>query len=56
MTDKICPMMTRPYLHHWNCNGNEDEETRIHEVYCYGINCALWVKGKENRGHCGLRS
>lgn len=42
----LCPIMARPYLHKYECNGSEEGETRMHEIGCYGNECALWSEGK----------
>jgi hypothetical protein len=49
--ENLCPVMSRPYLYRYMCNGNLIEETRMHEVECYEKDCA---KYNECVGRCGL--
>lgn len=44
----ICPFMSRPYLHKYNCNGYIEEDTRLHEVECLKSGCMAWrIKDRE---------
>jgi hypothetical protein len=40
--ERICPKLSRPYVHHIENGGFTDEETRLHIVPCLRERCADW--------------
>jgi hypothetical protein len=47
MTGKICPIISRPYVHSFSDGGFSEEETRLAEIICIEDRCMAWDTEKE---------
>ncbi len=56
MTAKLCPIMSRPYIHKFDNGGYQEEEERLIKVGCYGAECALWCAGECSFKVMGMRA
>jgi len=51
--DKICPFMSRPYIHHFNKDGYIEDDERLNQVKCLQERCMAW-RQDGTHGFCKL--
>jgi hypothetical protein len=57
--ERICPIMSRPYIHQFNNGGYIEDDERLNEVACLQGRCMAWKQEKEDslckpHGFCKL--